>query len=57
MLTGAREEQPLKAYCPMEVTEEGIITEAREEQPWKAAFPMEVTEEGRFTAVTLQPWK
>ena len=32
-LTVAREVQPWKAPCPMEVTDEGIVTEARELQP------------------------
>ena len=40
------EVQLLKAFSPIEVTEEGIVICVNDEQPSKAPFPIEVTEEG-----------
>ena len=49
MVTEAREEQPLKALLPIDVTDEGMVTEAREKHPWKAYSPIDVTDEGMVT--------
>ena len=40
------EVQLLKAFSPIEVTEEGIVICVNDEQPEKAKSPIEVTEEG-----------
>ena len=35
--------QPLKAFCPIEVTLLGIVTEVKPLQPQKALLPIDVT--------------
>ena len=45
-LTEVREEQPLKAQCPISVTDGGILMLVREEQPSKALSPIFVTDGG-----------
>ena len=44
-------EQSRKAYLPIEVTLEGIVTLVKPLQPRKADSPIEVTLEGRVTLV------
>ena len=36
MATDVREEQPLNAHSPIDVTDDGMVTDVREEQPEKA---------------------
>ncbi len=46
-----REVHPLKASCPICVTNEGISTEVRKVHPLKAPCPICVTDEGISTEV------
>ena len=40
--------QPLKAFFPIEVREDGILIDDKFLQLRKASFPIEVTDEGRL---------
>ena len=52
-LMEARDEQPEKAYVPIEVRLSGKVMEARDVHPSKALDPIEVRLDGRSTSVRL----
>jgi len=47
-------EQPLKAFFPIEATEEGMLHESKLEQSLKAEVPIEIIPEGRVIEVKLE---